>query len=103
MGPQSTDEFVRPRPADLTPDPAKFKPSFIVPDDPNYCLYTDTTHFDSTTEECKEMENMYRRMGVDDAKTKPDGYGMIVVEIDLPHPSWRFLRNQSLELTRTLQ
>ena len=74
---EDTDEFIRQRPADLTPDPAKFKPLFVAPDDPYYYLYTDTKHFDSTTEEDEEIENMYRRMGVDDAKTKPDGSVML--------------------------
>ncbi len=45
---EDTDEFIRPRPADLMPDSAKFKPLFVTPDDPYYYLYTDTKHFDST-------------------------------------------------------
>lgn len=63
---EDTDDFIRPRPPDLTPDPLKY--------DPYYYLYTYTMHFDSTIEECgEEMENMFRRMGADDAKTNPDG------------------------------
>lgn len=70
---EDTDDFIRPRPPDLTPDPTKFKPLLVAPGDPYYYLYTYTKNFDSTIEECKEMENMYRRIGADDAKTNPDG------------------------------
>ena len=36
---KDTDDFIRPRPEDLTPDPAKFKPHLVFPDDPHYYLY----------------------------------------------------------------
>jgi hypothetical protein len=71
---QDTDEFIRPRTEDLTPDPAKFKPLFVAPEDPHYYLYTNTERFDSKTEEGTDMADVFRGLaGVDHAKTNPDG------------------------------
>ena len=71
---KDTDEFIRPRPEDLTPDPAKFNPLLVGPDDPYYYLYTATERFSSKTDEGTDMEDVFRGMdGIDDAKTNPDG------------------------------
>ena len=39
------DDFIRPRPKDLTPDPAKFNPLLVARDDPYEHLYTGTERF----------------------------------------------------------
>ena len=71
---KDTDEFIRPRPEDLTPDPAKFRPLLVAPEDPYYYLYTDTERFDSKTEDGTEMADVFKGVaGVDDATINPDG------------------------------
>ena len=42
---KDTDDFIRPRPKDLTPDPAKFNPLLVARDDPYEHLYTGTERF----------------------------------------------------------
>lgn len=37
---EDTDEFVKPRMEDKTPDPTKFKPLLVVPEDPYHYLYS---------------------------------------------------------------
>ena len=71
---EDTDAFIRPRPVNCIPDPAKFKPLLVVPNDPYHFLYTNQKLHDSTSEEGEEMHDLFRRIpGIDGAKANPDG------------------------------
>ena len=43
---KDADEFIRPRPKDLTPDPANFTPLLVAPDDPLEYLYTEIFNYE---------------------------------------------------------
>jgi hypothetical protein len=71
---EDTDEFIKPRQEDLTPDPSKFKPLLVAPNDPMHSLYTDAKKYDCTTEEGDNMADVFEKLNmVDKAKTNPDG------------------------------
>ena len=71
---EDTDAYVRPRPVNLIPDPAKFKPLLVVPNDPYHFLYTNQKLYDSKSEEGEEMHDLFRRIpGIDGAEANPDG------------------------------
>ena len=71
---EDTTEYVRPRMEVKTPDPATFKPSLAVPDDPMHFLYTNITKYDSKTEEGNEMADVFEGLDiVEKAETNPDG------------------------------
>ena len=68
-----TDAFIVPRPDDLTPDPAKFKPFLSHPEDPLSYLYTGLTN-DPYTEDGENMAELFERLEmVDQARIDPDG------------------------------
>jgi hypothetical protein len=68
-----TEDFIRPRPQDLTPDPTKFTPFFSHPEDPLSYLYTGLTN-DPYTEDGENMAEHFERVDmVDDARINPDG------------------------------
>lgn len=71
---EDTMEFIKPRMENKTPDPRKFKPLLVVPDDPMHFLYTDIKKYDSTTDEGNEMADVFEKIDfVEKAETNPDG------------------------------
>lgn len=62
-----SDECIRPRPEDKTPDPANFRPLLTVPEDPMYFLYTNTEKFDA---QCSDGPRVADVLG---GRENPDG------------------------------
>jgi len=73
---EDTDEWIRPRPKDLTPDPDHFQPHMATPEDLLAYLYTGVTldPLDPLDEEGKDISHAYQQLDfVDRANTNPDG------------------------------
>lgn len=70
---EDTEDYIRPRLEDLSPDPAKFKPSLAQPEDHFAYLYTGITN-DPFDEDGKDMAKEIEKLDlVDQARIKPDG------------------------------
>lgn len=70
---EDTDDFIRPRLEDATPNPATFNPVTAAPEDPLSYLYSGLS-FNSKDENGNEMaDSLAQVRGVNSATTNPDG------------------------------
>ena len=70
---EDSEDFIRPRLEDLSPNPTTFHPKLVAPTDPFAYLYTGVTH-DPYLEDGSKMADGYQNLDiVNEAKTNPDG------------------------------